>query len=210
MTFYQIINISTILFVGTGLVKGLVDAISNTKTSTYYFLIQNLDILILSLFILAFKVKTMLDDHQYFGEEHQGIGYFFFHLGFILALFSWVFLSISAFIVNDTQKSSELIIISLAISTAWMILHLFEILLDREKRSNFSQNMISLVREKWIFINMGYILLLGTFIGWLDPVVRKGNITSLYLLSGLLFIDFLTSRAKLLQSLKQLIPKSDK
>jgi len=196
MKLYQSINISTILFIGAALTKGLVDTFSKVNTSIYDFLVQNPSIFCLSLFILGFKIKTMLDDQQHFGEVHQDSGSIYRHLGFILAVLSWILLGIAAYYISFPKKSAELLIFSLVISTVWIAIHIIEILLDKNKERKIKEIVISLTREKWLLINIGYILLLGTYRGWLDPVIATGNIVVLYSLLGLLFIDYVTSRPK--------------
>jgi hypothetical protein len=193
MNMFQRINITASLAVVGALGVGLYAGISKLEAdkSLFQAAAEYKHALLLSLFIILFKMKTMFDDHQHFGEEHQKKGGFR-HIGFLLAMFSWLFWVFGAYAVLTPFRASELMIISIAISTAWIAVHIIEILLDKRRKEEL---ITSLLREKWVLINIGYILILGTYLGWLVPIILKGNIWAIVTLLVLLFFDYISSES---------------
>ena len=51
------------------------------------------------------------------------------------------------------------------------------------------------MREKWVVVNVLYMLLLVAHVGWFRPVVPPGTKTPLVLLLFLLLFDVMTSRS---------------
>jgi len=192
MNIFQRINLTASFLVLGALIGAFSKAILNINGPIFSHLMQRLDILLLAGFVFVFKVKTMFDDHQHLGESQQEKGGFR-HAGFLLALVSWVFWALAAYLIFSPEKAAELMLVSISVSTAWIAVHLIEVLLDKKRRAE--ELTVSLMREKWVIINIGYILLLGSYLGWLDPIVPKGNHTVLYALFGLLIFDYLTSRS---------------
>ncbi|HEX4293448.1 MAG TPA: hypothetical protein VHZ29_04885 [Rhizomicrobium sp.] len=83
-------------------------------------------ILLLWMFIILLKVKFWIDDNRYFGEDAQeklGIRIF----AFALAAFSMIFSSLAGLQIEMPNRSAELEIIGILISTAWIAVHLIEI-----------------------------------------------------------------------------------
>lgn len=192
MNMFQRINITASFLVMGALIAAFAQAASSIKGTIHEHLSGSENILLLALFIFLFKVKTMFDDHQHFGEPYQGRDGFR-HVGFLLALFSWFFWGLAAYLVFQAEKAAELMIFSIGISTLWVVVHLVEIVVDKERRN--SEMVISLMREKWVGINIGYILLLGVYLGWLSPLIAGGQYFSLVALLVLLAWDYLTSRS---------------
>lgn len=198
MNWFQGFNTASVVGVIGAIALSLFRSLESANIDTFEFLLQNKSMLLIGGFILIFKIKVALDDHQHFGESHQTMGNGYRLVGFVLACISWIFLIVAAYFFSNPIKSAENLIISLVISTSWIVVHLFEIFMDRRSRKEL---IIVLMREKWILINMGYILILGIFIGWVKPLKISNDYIWLYCLLGLLLLDFLTSRSHLLMKL---------
>lgn len=82
---------------------------------------------------------------------------------------------------------------SIGISTLWIAVHVIEILVDRERRNK--EVLTSIMREKWVLVNIGYMLCLFAHIGFFAPLVAAGAPAPLYALLVLLAFDILTSRS---------------
>lgn len=145
--------------------------------------------LLLTGFVLLFKVKTMLDDHQHFGEERQKQGGWR-HVGFLFAIVSWFFWILAAYFLFTPSRSAELMIASVAISTAWIAVHIIELLVEGKRGKELA---VALMREKWVLFNVGYILCLATFNGLLAPVVQASTAGPLIVLLILLLTDYVSS-----------------
>jgi hypothetical protein len=52
----------------------------------------------------------------------------------------------------------------------------------------------SLLREKWVFVNALYCLLLAAFMGWFQPAIAPQSAIVATILLGVLMLDWLTSR----------------
>jgi hypothetical protein len=133
-----------------------------------------------------------LDDHKHFAEPQQDKSASRY-VGFLLAVVSWVFWGLAAYLVSSTVRSSELMAVSILVSTLWIAVHLIEILIDKERRN--AEAFTSVMREKWVIVNVLYILLLIAHVGVFCPVVQPGAKAPLVLLLALLFFDVLTSRS---------------
>ena len=114
------------------------------------------------------------------------------YVGIFLAIISWILFAIAAYFVFMPLRSSMLIVMAFLFSTIWVAVHIIEIMIDKARRE--TESIISLVREKWVILNMIYILCLGVFSGWIDPVVIKGNYWPLIILNLFLIYDIVTSR----------------
>lgn len=83
-------------------------------------------------------------------------------------------------------------VISMAISTAWIAVHLIELIVDKRRAQEIAT---ALMREKWVLFNVAYILTLGVFIGWIASVVAPRTIGSLFALFAFFVFDYVTSRS---------------
>ena len=193
MNLFQRVNITASLAVLGAVGVAYADAIAKMKADQSLLAAsrEQLTPLLLTLFVLLFKVKTMLDDHQHFGEERQQRGGYR-HLGFVLALFSWLFWILAAYFLFVPVRASELMIISIAISTAWIAVHIIELIREKKRGVELA---VSLMREKWVLFNVGYIICLGVFLGWIEPVVPTSSLLPLIVLLVLLAADYLSSRS---------------
>lgn len=142
-------------------------------------------------FIVSLKIKMWIDDHRHFGEavqEKLPIRIF----GFLLGAFSMIFFALAGYQISDPTSSAELLVIGILISIAWLAVHLIEITMDKKRR--ISEVATSLMREKWIFINVVYCLLLGGFIGWFTLLLPSGSGIFIVVLFAVLAFDWMTSR----------------
>jgi drug/metabolite transporter (DMT)-like permease len=156
-----------------------------------YFM-QNVVVVYLGLFLVVFRIKTLLDDHRHFAEPYQDKTVFRY-VGFVLAIISWLFWGLAAYLLPSTVRASELMATSLLISTLWVAVHVIEILVDPERRNK--EVLTSVMREKWVLVNVGYMLCLVAHVGWFRPLIVSGASSPLLALLGLLVFDVLTSRS---------------
>jgi hypothetical protein len=202
MNLYQGAN-STLSFAVVGAcVAGLNNWLSDTSNVGDPIVLFRDHVPLLGLwgFIIALKIKFWLDDHHHFGEavqEKLPIRI----VGFILAVFSMIFLGLAGYQIRNPIYSAELIVVSILISTAWVIVHLFEITLDKERR--VTEVYVSLMREKWALINIIYCLILAAFIGWFKPAMDPGNGIAVVALFVVLLFDWVTSRQTAQETLKK-------
>jgi drug/metabolite transporter (DMT)-like permease len=117
----------------------------------------------------------------------------FRYIGFVLAILSWVFWALAGYLVPFTVRASELLAIGILISTSWVVVHLIEILVDRERRKN--EAATSLMRQKWVLFNIGYMLCLVGYVGWYRPVIKEGASAMLLVLLAVLLVDMFASRS---------------
>jgi hypothetical protein len=190
---FQSINVTTSLAAlgACGIAVNRVISDLKPEDSLAAAALKNLVPILLGVFIILFRIKTMFDDHQHFSEERQKKGGLR-HVGFILALFSWLFWVIAAYLVFAPARAAELMVISITISTAWIAVHLIELIVDKRRTQEIAT---ALMREKWVLFNAGYIITLGVFIGWVKPVVPPQTISTLVVLFILFVFDYLTSRS---------------
>jgi hypothetical protein len=174
------------------LVSGLAKHLEADVGSPVEYLLTHSQILYLGLFIVVFRIKTLLDDDRYFAEHFQDQTRFRY-IGFVLAVVSWIFWGLAAYLIPSTQRASELMAVSIAISTLWIAIHIAEILVDRERRN--SEIMTELLRERWLPFNLGYMLLLAAHSGRFQPLIQPGAAIPLFLLLGLLLWDIEMSRS---------------
>lgn len=191
MNLFQSANVGATFMILGALVAGLAKFFDNLPTPPIDYLLANKQVLYLGLFIVLFRVKTFIDDHKHFQEPLQGKNAFRY-IGFMLAIISWVFWGMAAYLLVNTQRSSEIMATSILISTLWISVHVIEILVDKERRNK--EILTSLIREKWVLINIFYMLLLVAHTGWFLPVIQPGPMPLLLLL-GLLLLDVITSRS---------------
>jgi hypothetical protein len=191
MNFYQSANLGLLAAVVAGVVAGLVALFNASSGDAIQIIAEHRVPLGLLLFILMLRIKMAVDDHYHFGEEVQmksGIRI----AGFVLAVLTALSLAVAASQIIKPVNSAELTFVGILIATAWIGIHLLEITMDNKRRN--TEVVISLMREKWLVINVIYCLLLAAFIGWFPSILPAGNAASLYLLYGTLAFDWVTSR----------------
>src|SRR5207237_9358933 len=117
MKLFQGINVATSLAVVGAVGTSIFRAVSELKPEESLLTAarHHVNPLLLALFILLFKVKTMLDDHQHFGEERQKKGGFR-HIGFLFALFSWLFWIIAGNLLFTPASTAGLMVICILLS----------------------------------------------------------------------------------------------
>ena len=192
MNLFQAANGAATFLILSALVAGLAKRFDTVIGSPVDYLLAHTEILYLGLFIVVFRIKTLLDDHRHFAELRQDKSVFRY-IGFVLAIISWIFWALAAYLLTSSLRASELMAVSLLISTLWIAVHVIEILIDKDRREN--ELLTSVVREKWVLVNVGYMLCLVAYVGWFRPVIAPGARAPLLLLLGLLIFDVITSRS---------------
>jgi hypothetical protein len=191
MNIFQAANGAATFLILGALVPGLARHLEAVSDSPLDYLLANPPIILLGLFIVIFRIKTLLDDHKHFGEAYQDTNAFRY-AGFMLAILSWLFWGFAAYLLPSTMRSSELMAVSILISTLWVAVHVIEILVDKTRREQ--EAVTSLLREKWVVINVLYMLCLVGHVGWFRPVIPPGALAPLIGLLLVLLYDILTSR----------------
>ena len=192
MNLFQAANGAATFLILSALVASLAKNLDNFQGSLLEYLIKHLAIVYLGLFMVIFRIKTFLDDHRHFAEAHQDKTSFRY-VGFVLAILSWLLWGIAAYLLPSTLRASELMATSIMISTLWVVVHVIEILVNPERRNK--EAFISLMRQYWVLINVGYMLCLVAHVGWFRPLIDPGASTPLLVLLGLLLYDVFTSRS---------------
>lgn len=192
MNIFQAANGAATFLILSAIVAGLAKPLETTRASPLGYLLTHLPIVYLAFFIVIFRIKTLFDDHKHFAELYQDKNNFRY-VGFVLAVLSWMFWGLAAYLVAFTMRASELMALSILISTLWVAVHLLEIRFDRERRS--TEVVTSILRERWVLVNVCYVILLVAHIGWFRPVIQPGATMPLLILLGLLFYDIVTSRS---------------
>jgi hypothetical protein len=193
MNLFQGINSAAMFLILGAVVTGLAKRLLDVQDSPTWYLLEHREIAYLAIFIIVFRIKTSLDDHKHFGEMHRDQNVFRY-IGFVLAILSWIFWALAGYIVaSSTIRASELLAIGILISTSWVAVHLIEILVDRDRRKNEAGT--SLMRQKWVLFNIGYMLCLVGYVGWYRPVIKEGTSAMLLFLLAVLLVDMLVSRS---------------
>ena len=192
MNFFQGINAAATFLILSAIVAGLARRLFDLQESPTSYLLDHLEIVYLELFIILLRIKTSLDDHKHFAEMQRDQNVFRY-VGFVLAILSWVFWALAGYLVPFTVRASELLAIGILISTSWVVVHLIEILVDRERRKNEADT--SLIRQKWVLFNIGYMLCLVGYVGWYRPVIKEGTSALLLVLLAVLLVDMIASRS---------------
>lgn len=192
MNIFQAANGAATFLIMSAIVAGMAKHLDTVEGGMLEHFRQNLVIVYLGLFIVVFRIKTQLDDHRHFGESYQDKSRLRY-VGFILAILSWLFWGMAAYLLSSTIRSAELMATSILISTMWIAVHVIEILIDSQRRSK--EILTSVMREKWVLVNVGYMLCLVAHLGWFRPLVGRGASTPLLILLGLLIFDVVTSRS---------------
>lgn len=190
MNMFQRVNLTASFLVIAALVGAFAQALHESKGK--FDPMANINVILLGVFIFLFKVKTMLDDHQHFGEPHMNKDGFR-HAGFLLALLSWFFWGLAAWSVVQPTTSAQLMIFSVGISTMWVGVHVIEILMDTARRS--TEAAIAVMREKWVILNVIYMLILAAFLGMLAPKFEALQPGWLIALLVVFAFDYITSKS---------------
>jgi hypothetical protein len=183
MNLYQIFNNTATFFIYAALVGGAVKALSDEELDVWSLFTIHLDGLLLFLFIALFNIKSTLDDYKYFGESFIKDEVWERNIGLVLAIFHWLFMALAAALVYDPKRCAELLFVSLVFSTIWICFHLIEIWHYKERPK--SQKLISLMRQKWFFINIVYLMLLSLYF------LNIGKDYMLYVYTSTLFLTLI-------------------
>lgn len=192
MSIFQTANRAATFLILGAIVAGRAKQLADVQEDPIRYLLDHREIVYLGLFIILLRIKTTFDDHRHFAEVHQDQNVSRY-IGFVLAILWWVFWGLAGYRLPITSRASELMAISILISTSWIVVHLIEILVDKNRRNK--EVVTSLMREKWVLINIGYLLCLVGYIGWFRPLVMPGGRNALMIMLALLLFDMLTSRS---------------
>lgn len=193
MKVFQVLNLSAMALIMSATVFGvgrfIYDNIEDYNGLSILY--DNYSLFAFASFIVLFRLKTCIDDHSHFGEEYSGPhGYRLF--GFVLAIISWILWGFAGFLASSPTHAAEFLAFSILVSTAWIAVHLREITRDHKRRN--IEIFTSLLREKWIVINVLLIILLSGYAGYLAPVMLEMNDYTLIGLFLVLVFDWVTSR----------------
>lgn len=192
MNIFQAANGAATFLILSAFVAGMAKYLDTIKGDLLEHFLQHTAIIYLGLFVIVFRIKTLLDDHRHFGEIYQDkTG--FRYVGFVLAVISWLFWGLAAYLLSSTVRASELMATSILISTLWIAVHVIEILVDPERRNK--EVLTSVMREKWVLVNVGYMLCLVAHVGWFRPLILQSATGPLIALLVLLLLDIVTSRS---------------
>jgi small-conductance mechanosensitive channel len=189
---FQAANGAATFLILSALVAGLAKQLDKVEGDLLPYARDHKDLICLGIFIVIFRIKTLLDDHRHFAESYQDKSPLRY-VGFILAILSWVLWGLAAYLLPSTLLSAQLMGVSIIISTVWVAVHVVEILLDKERRNK--EALTNVMRQKWVMINMAYVLCLAAYVGWFQPIVAHGELNALFVLLGFLAFDVLTSRS---------------
>ena len=192
MNIFQAANGAATFLILSAIVAGLARYLDAAPGGPIQDLLNRPEIVLLGLFLIVFRIKTLLDDHKHFAESYQDKSSFRY-VGFVLAIISWIFWGIAGYLLPSTTRAAEMMAVSILVSTLWVAAHVIEILVDKVRRN--TESLTSVMREKWVVINVLYMLLLVTYDGWFRPIVPLGAKTPLALLLVVLVFDVLTSRS---------------
>jgi hypothetical protein len=193
MNLFQAANGAATFLILSAVVAGLAKRLdSENGDPLRYLLFEHRSIIYLGFFIVVFRIKTLLDDHRHFAELNQDKTTWRY-IGFVLAVISWLFWALAGYDLPNTTRAAEFMATSILVSTCWVVVHLIEILLDPARRN--SQAIVSIMREKWVLLNIAYILCLVAHVGWFEPLVATGSTSPLGVLLVALLFDILTSRS---------------
>lgn len=190
MNMYQRVNLTASFLVIAALVGALAQALQDPTFKFDPF--AHVNVILLAIFIFIFKIKTMLDDHQHFGEPHMDNGGFR-HAGFLLALISWFCWALAAWLVVKPILAAQLMIVSIGVSTIWVGVHVIEILWDKPRRN--AEAAIAVMRQKWVILNVIYLLILAAYVGLLSSRIMPQHPGWLIALLAVLVFDYATSKS---------------
>jgi hypothetical protein len=148
MNLFQAANGAATFLILSALVAGLAKKLDTISGSPDRFLLNSPAIILLGLFLVVFRIKTLLDDHKHCAERQQDNNPYRY-AGFVLAFISWFFWALAAYSLLSTIRSSELLATSILISTLWVAVHVIEILIDPKRRN--TEVLTSITRERWVW-----------------------------------------------------------
>ncbi len=191
MNIFQRLNAGATFCIISSLIAGLVVSLSGNSESVIKFFWDNREISLVCIFILFFRIKLQFDDHKHFGESSQGKNKYRWW-GLFIAFLSWIFMALAGYFVHTPEKASELLFLSILISTAWIGVHLLEISKDPEKK--VKDEAIAVMREKWVILNVVYMFCLVSYLGFLSPVIIPKSVYFLVAIVVFLVFDIITAR----------------
>jgi hypothetical protein len=192
---FQQLNLGVTILIVSCIAYGLLPTINHSLTAGDT--VGDLNSYLLAIFLLAFKVKTFLDDHKHFGDAHHEESKVSRMIGLLLAMGSWVFWAAAGYDVASPVLSAKAAIGSLGISSAWIFVHLAEMWLDARRRRH--EGRTQQVRIAWFWVNLIYMMLLAEFVGFPVLHTSPGHGVFLVVLNVILVTDFVMSRPTALE-----------
>src|SRR3954467_15324144 len=107
MNIFQAANGAATFLILSAIVAGLAKHFDSVSGSPVDYLLHHLEIVYLGVFIVVFRIKTLLDDHKHFAETYQDKSAFRY-IGFVLAIVSWLFWGLAGYLLPSTVRASEL------------------------------------------------------------------------------------------------------
>ena len=154
-------TIAIILLVPVGLNEAII-----ASENIFVFLSKYHQSLLLASFVVLFKLKSHLDDHDHFAEP-VGDKIVSRFIGLVLGTLSWVVLGLGAVDLTNATRAAQFIAASFLVSTVWIVVHMIEMFVGK----NASEILPSLIRRNhWIFLNILYsICLIGFSLSFALP-----------------------------------------
>lgn len=156
---YTTMNNSASFMIFAALLTGLYKLVGDADISLE-LLSKEADSIFLAIFLIFYRLKMHIDDHKYFKNFEDELDRFK-HLGLVLAITIWFLLAFAGYYLKYPETSCHLIALSFAISTIWIALHLMEI--SKNNASSLTERLIQNLRQKWIIINVVYMILLELY-----------------------------------------------
>jgi hypothetical protein len=170
---YQTMNNGASFMIFSALLAGIYKLLGDADIS-WKLLSTNADSVFLAIFIIFFRVKMHMDDHEYFEHFKKELNKYKY-LGLIFALTIWFLMAFSGYYLRYPETSCHLLALAFGFSTIWIVLHLMEI--SRENTDSIANRFIRNLRHRWIIINVSYIILLELYAQESDILFTfRGNI----------------------------------
>lgn len=206
MNIYQGASLAATFAVATAAASGLALSFNNFDGSVVEYATTYTHGLILVAASVGLKLKTGFGDHQHFGEEGTS-AYRTRYIGFILGALSWIFWSASAPIITQPSKAAELLLCALALSTLWIFVHFLEMAcgpksrpeatppppeeVEAKQKSIAHRLWVKMSRYLWVAFNIGYMVLLLMYTGYIGGWSDVGSVYYLLIFVGIVFLDAL-------------------
>jgi len=153
---YQTLNNGGSALIFAGVLAGAWKLIGDSDV-TWNFVVEHADSVFLMVFIIFFRIKMHLDDHEYF-ENFGNIISNHKYWSLMVAVAVWFLMAFAAGTIKYPETSANILAIAFAICTIWIAVHLMDI--SESKKASPELSIMPSLRHKWIMINMAYIVLL--------------------------------------------------
>jgi len=188
MNLFQAANGAATFLILSALVAGLAKQLDLAGDGLVEFMRTHYEMATLGIFVVVFRIKTLVDDNEYFDVKSTSAMNPYRFVGFVFAIFSWLFWALGAYVLVPTTRAAELIALSIVISTIWLITHIIEMLVSKKPHAEVR------TRLEWIVMNVAYLLLLIAHSDGFRPFLQPGGELTLILLLIVLLYDVLRSQ----------------